>query len=156
LFHTLGINHHLLASGVICLISINCKPASSPILNYVGIYTCQPFHCQKAVSKATALLATKSVQSPGHLSAVYTAAFPAQSPQRSMLAIILWFWKCEPISQLVLGKSARAVPQDDGSGETPSVISEGMFDRGKNHIRIPSERHSIAYTPPPFAFRAWP
>ena len=123
--------------GVIFLISINCKPASPPILNYVGIYTCQLFHRQKAVSNAAALLATKSVQSPGHPSAVlYTTVFPAQYPQRLMLAIILWFRKCEPISQSVLGKSARAAPQDDGSGETPSVISEGMFDRGKNHMRI--------------------
>jgi hypothetical protein len=43
-----------------------------------------------------------------------------------------------------LGKSASAVPQEEGSGEFPVLISAGMEGRGKNQTRMPSVRHSIA------------
>ena len=92
-----------------------------------------------------------------------------------MFAMMLMFAKCELISQLVLGKSARAVPHEDGSGPVDPVllISTGIAERGKNQIRIPSLRSSIAYTyrhvsmtngsfrvwrhtPPPFALNDGP
>ena len=45
----------------------------------------------------------------------------------------------------MLGKSARAVPQDDGSGVLEVlIISEGIEERGKNQVRIPALRSSIA------------
>lgn len=48
------------------------------------------------------------------------------------------------MEQSVLGKSASAVPQDDGSGEVPDVISVGTEERGNTQMRMPSLRHSSA------------
>ena len=64
-----------------------------------------------------AFVAANSVHVPEQLSSVlYTLVAPAQAPQMSMLAIMLWFVKCELILQSVDGNSASAVPQLDGSG----------------------------------------
>lgn len=63
----------------------------------------------------------------------------------------------------MLGKSASASPQVDGSGELPIVefdvevvISDGMLPRRKSQVRMPASRSSIAYTPPPFALKDSP
>ena len=63
----------------------------------------------------------------------------------AMFTMILWFLMCEEMSHLVLGKSARAVPHDDGSGDCLE-ISSGIEERGKNQVRTPSVRSSVAYT----------
>ena len=99
-----------------------------------------------ASAKAAAFVAAKSVQVPGQLSSVlYTLVAPAQAPQISMFAIMLWLVKCELILQSVDGKSASAVPQLDGSGVASlEPMSDGMDERGKNHVRIPASRSSMA------------
>jgi hypothetical protein len=49
------------------------------------------------------------------------------------------------ISQFVLGKSARAVPQVDGLGVLAGLeMSNGIAARGKNQVRIPAGRSSRA------------
>lgn len=78
--------------------------------------------------------------------------------------------------QSVLGKSAKAVPQVEGSGMLfESEMSVGTSLRGKYQTRIPASRSSSAYTfrgnrqnsiniiwdktiltPPPFLFMASP
>lgn len=51
------------------------------------------------------------------------------------------------MSQYVLGKSARAVPQEDGSGVRSGFeMSSGMELRGKPQTRMPASRTSTAYT----------
>ena len=91
-------------------------------------------------------MATNSVHLPGHpYCDAYTPVDPAQDPQISMFAMMLWLVKCEPMSQSVDGKSASAVPQLDGSGvEVSLLMSEGIDVRGKNQVRIPASRSSIA------------
>lgn len=63
-----------------------------------------------------------------------------------MLATIDWFLKWSDIEQSVEGKSAMAVPQLEGSGEMlrgPEVVLREE-ERGKNQIRMPASRSSIA------------
>ena len=49
------------------------------------------------------------------------------------------------MEQLVLGKSARAVPHVEGSGEEALLLmSVGIEERGKNQVRIPSFLSSMA------------
>ena len=66
-----------------------------------------------------------------------------------------WFLKWEPISQLVLGKSAAAVPQPAGLGVL-LVTSAGTAPRANCHMRIPASRHSTAMTLPPSELTAVP
>lgn len=58
--------------------------------------------------------------------------------------MMLWLAKCEGMSQFVLGKSARAVPQVEGSGVVE--MSDGISSRRKNQVRMPASRSSRAYT----------
>jgi len=71
-------------------------------------------------------------------------ALPAHCPQKSMLKIILWLTNLESMLQ-VLGpwKLAKGTPNVLGSGVL-LVILAGMELRGKNHIRIHDDVHSIA------------
>ena len=47
------------------------------------------------------------------------------------------------------------VPQPEVVG-FPALMSAGTELCGKNHIRMPADRQSIAYTPPPMAFMPLP
>ena len=49
----------------------------------------------------------------------------------------------ESMSQSVLGKSASAGPQVEGSGEVPLVMSGGIAERGKSQVRMPSDLSSM-------------
>lgn len=52
-------------------------------------------------------------------------------------------------------KFAAGVPKVLVSG-APEAIESGIALRGKNHIWIAVEVHSIAYTPPPMALKLAP
>ena len=82
-------------------------------------YTLNPVepNSQYAPLKAEGLLAAKVVHRSGHeFNFEYTDESPAQLPHISMSAMTDKLLKWLPISQLVLGKSARASGQELGSG----------------------------------------
>lgn len=65
--------------------------------------------------------------------------------------------KCALISHFALEKDASGLPYADDEGfGVPALMSEGILERGKNHVFIPVVVSSVAYTPPPWAFKPLP